>query len=85
MTFGAWLARCAGLAAALGPDWQLSAKADPPQILLRFGDQSEVLVWPNDLRITKSGKTAEAFVKIYFPSRDQPETPEEEDDLPTPW
>lgn len=85
LTLGAWLARCAGRAAALGPDWQLSAKADSPQILLRFGDGSEIYAKPNDLRITKSGKTAEAFEKIYFPSSEEPEFPDEDEDLPTPW
>lgn len=85
LTFGSLIARCGALAVSLEPDWKISAKADPPQILLRFSDGSEVYIRPDDLRVTKSGKTAEAFEKNYFPSADSPEVPAEDDDLPTPW
>ncbi|WP_407644035.1 relaxase/mobilization nuclease domain-containing protein [Falsigemmobacter faecalis] len=85
LTFGAWLARCSGIAASLEGDWSIRAKASPPQIFMRFGDDSSVFIRPDNLRIGKAGKTAEAFVKIYFPSSEEPDLPNEDVDLPRPW
>ncbi|WP_164888760.1 hypothetical protein, partial [Falsigemmobacter intermedius] len=85
LTFGAWVARCSALAASLGGAWKIRAKANPPQIFMRFEDHSSVFIRPDNLRIGKAGKTAEAFMKIYFPSNEEPEIPKEDDDLPSPW